>query len=107
MRRFLLAGGLMCFLVCPSFSQTNDSSDSAEAMKALAREVRELRAQVAELQAKQAKLEQALSLQQGKKDGRARWLHRRPDLPLPGSGPGWLRRRSVAWVCCGGGAGKR
>jgi hypothetical protein len=68
MRRFLLAGGLMCFLVCPSFSQTNDSSDSAEAMKALAREVRELRAQVAELQAKQAKLEQALSLQQGKKE---------------------------------------
>jgi hypothetical protein len=68
MRRFLLAGGLLCFLVCPSFAQTNDSSDSAEAIKALAREVRELRAQVADLQARQAKLEEALSAEQGKKE---------------------------------------
>src|SRR5262249_6902539 len=86
MRRFLLAGGLMCFLVCPSFSQTNDSSDSAEAMKALAREVRELRAQVAELQAKQAKLEQALSLQQGKKETETQTAAVLPTQEQPATG---------------------
>src|SRR5215467_8445301 len=68
MRRFLLASGMLCSLVCQSFAQTNAPSDATEAIKALAQEVRELRAQVAELQAKQAKLEAALSVQQSKKE---------------------------------------
>jgi hypothetical protein len=68
MQRSLLASGLLCFLLCRSFAQTNEPSDSAAKINALMQEVGELKAQVAELRADQARLADALSVQQNKKE---------------------------------------
>jgi hypothetical protein len=69
MRRLFVGCGLLCFLVCRSFAQANGSSDTTEeTIKALREEVQELKSQVAGLRADQAKMAEALSAQQKKKE---------------------------------------
>lgn len=87
MQRFLLASGLLCFLVCRSFAQTNEPSDSAATINALMQDVKELKAQVAELRADQARLEKALSVQQNEKEtGTTQTAEQAPTQELPRTG---------------------
>lgn len=87
MQRFLLASGLLCFLVCRSFAQTNEPSDSAATINALMQDVKELKAQVAELRADQARLTKALSEQQNEKEtGTTQTAAQAPTQELPRTG---------------------